>query len=169
MKRGTKVLFIPVYLSALFLAAWAAGFHVNVSASAPRGIYRISTAPVSPGDMASVCLPSDWSLLAMEREYIGAGSCPDGSQPLVKRVAALPGDAIDIDYEGIRINGVLQHKSGFQKFDSKGRKMWSELTPCYIPPGYVLLLSTMPTGFDSRYFGLVPLSSVRRVIPVLTF
>ena len=95
--RLNKILFISVCLSAILLVAWAAGFRVNMSASVPQGIYRISNAPFSPGDMAGVCLPSDWSLLAMERGYIGTGSCPDGSQPLVKHVAGLPGDAVDID------------------------------------------------------------------------
>lgn len=167
MKRGIKAPFL-ILLCLLFIA-WTAGLRINTSASAPRGIYRFSNAPVVSGDMASVCLPSDWSHWAMERGYIGLGACPDGSQPLVKRVVGLPGDAVDIDYEGIRVNGRLQRDSCARRLDSRGREMRSQLKTCFIPDGYALLLSNTPNGFDSRYFGLIPLSSIRHVVPVITF
>ena len=38
-----------------------------------------------------------------------------------------------------------------------------------VPPGMALLLAEHPGSFDSRYFGLIPLASLRKTEPVFLF
>lgn len=45
----------------------------------------------------------------------------------------------------------------------------SLLTDGVIPAGKALVLTTHPGGFDSRYYGFVPLESLQKMDPVFTF
>jgi type IV secretory pathway protease TraF len=68
----------------------------------------------------------------------------------------MPGDFVDPAALAIRA------------VDSKGRPMPSILRAGTIPPGLALMLADHPGSFDSRYFGLIPLASLRRVEPVFS-
>jgi len=90
---------------------------------------------------------------------------------LLKRVAALPGDRLDLGPDGMRINGRLQPSSLPGERDSRNRCLSpSSLESGVIPAGKALLLSdNHPGGFDSRYFGLVPLAALHRARPIMIF
>lgn len=145
-----------------------AGFRVNVTGSMPTGVYRFS--PVSPkrGDTVSYCLQGEDAELARQRGYVKEGSCPSGICPLLKTVAALPGDTLKQSADGISVNGLLQPHSAVLAVDSQGRGMAGALLPPTVPDGMAVLLSDHVGGFDSRYFGLVPLADLRRFNPILT-
>lgn len=107
--------------------------------------------------------------LAAERGYVAKGHCAWGNMPLLKRVVGLPGDRIDIDASGVRVNGrrlplglPLQH-------DASGRPL-PDLT------GHGLVLSehelwvmsvTEPQSFDSRYFGPIAVVWVEEAVDPL--
>ena len=42
---------------------------------------------------------------AQARGYIPAGSCPGGSEPLVKPIAAMAGDVVAVSAAGVAVNG----------------------------------------------------------------
>jgi len=132
-----------------FLCFWCAGLWVNCTPSLPQGIYVLCPGTPSRGDFVSFCLEGEFADLARERGYLQAGSCPSGLRPLLKMVAGLPGDAIP---------GNLVARTA----DSQGRPMPSALPEGVISPGMALVLADHPGSFDSRYFGLVPLESLRR-------
>ena len=70
---------------------------------------------------------------------------------------------------GIAINGRLWPQSRAVSRDSHGRPMpkAENFGSQTIPGGLALVLSDRhPGGFDSRYFGLVPMASLRKVEPV---
>lgn len=154
-------------------ALFELGYRYNLTPSMPKGIYRLAEGQVlGRGDLVSLCLSGTLSSLALERGYLRCGSCPDGSTPLLKFVAGLPGDVVDFGPDGIRVNGRLQPGSQAQAFDREHRPMpvALDLVPGRIPEGLALVLSDRHSGgFDGRYFGLVPMTELHKVQPVRIF
>lgn len=140
--------------SLLLVLAFAAGLLVNVTASLPRGLYLLCAGTPGRGDYAAFCLSGEFAELARERGYLQAGGCPSGLRPLLKRVAALPGDMVNV--------AALQLRAA----DSQGRPLPSILQSGPVPAGMALLLADHPGSFDGRYFGLVPLDALQRVRPL---
>lgn len=118
----------------------------NASASAPIGLYRIS-APrdIVAGDMVIARVPARWRALAAERRYVPA------NVPLVKRVAAAPGDNVCAWGWAIFVNGEWTATRSF--VDARGRTMpwWNGCT--LLRDGAVFLLMDEAESFDGRYFG----------------
>lgn len=118
----------------------------NASASAPIGLYLISVPhEIAAGDMVTARMPARWRSLAAERRYVPA------NVPLVKRVAAAPGDSICAWGRAIFINGEWAANRNF--IDARGRAMpwWNGCT--VLRNDAVLLLMDDPASFDGRYFG----------------
>jgi conjugative transfer signal peptidase TraF len=143
-------------LAAVCVWAWLAGYRFNATSSLPVGIYRLSADAPGRGDYAAFCLEGEFADLARERGYLQAGSCLSGLRPLLKKVAGLPGDPIPGDL-------------AVRPADSLGRALPSLPPEGAVPPGMALLLAEHPGSFDSRYFGPVPLASLRKTEPVLLF
>ncbi len=126
----------------------------NASASAPVGLYAVSPgAPISVGDMVIAWPPPAARRLAAARAYLPAGV------PLVKRVAAGPGDRICAAGDAITINGVAVTNRA--RTDGQGRPMpsWSDCR--WLHAGdYLLLMRDVPTSFDGRYFGVTEASQI---------
>ena len=96
--------------------------------------------------------------LALDRGYLQKSNiCPSGVRPLVNRVAGLPGDVVDAASLSIR------------PADSHNRPLPTVLSSGVIPGGFALVLSPHGDSFDSRYFGLVPLSSLKKVAPIFIY
>jgi len=118
----------------------------NVSASAPLGLYAVSPdAAIVAGDMVIARVPARWRDLAARRRYIPA------NVPLVKRVAAGPGDRVCAAGDRIRINGrvvAVQYR-----VDGRGRVMPRWRGCVTLSGGALFLLMDAPDSFDGRYFG----------------
>jgi conjugative transfer signal peptidase TraF len=160
--------------AALAVSMRALGLGTNLSRSMPIGLYRAAAGPPSKGDIVTFCLDESnvFSRLAVERGYLGPGGCPSGLQPLLKRLVGLPGDVLDAPGHGaLRVNGSPLPGAGRPALDSAGRPLPESLLPWGpIPPGQALVLSDdSPMGLDGRHFGLVPLASLTRVEPIMTF
>ena len=156
-----KGIFVPVVTLALVgYAAWDLGLRINPTPSLPRGLYRIvpDVLPLK-GDLVTFCLEGEKAAYALEREYLGAGSCPSGAQPLLKRLVGLPGEKVDL---GGRVA---------LKVDSQGRevKASADLEGGIIPSDMAVVLADHPGSFDSRYFGFVPFKSLQKVESILIF
>ena len=119
----------------------------NVSASAPLGLYRVSNiGDLARGDMVIARVPMRWRTWAARRHYIPA------NVPLVKRVAALPGDLICAAARSLWVNGKLVVER--RMVDGAGRAMPSWSGCVRLQPGEYLLLMDSPSSFDGRYFGV---------------
>jgi conjugative transfer signal peptidase TraF len=139
----------------------AVGFRVNLTASEPLGLWRVVRAdrPVRVGDLVFVCPPvSDVMRVARSRGYLRHGLCIGGFAPLIKTVAAMAGQMVEID-ESVRIDGRELAHSHLMDRDGRGRPMQS-YPGGILPPGTVYLHSDFPGSFDSRYFGPVPIGSI---------
>lgn len=120
----------------------------NVSASAPIGLYGVMPgAELRPGDMVVAWTPIGVRELAARRRYVPA------NVPLVKRVAAVPGDFVCAIGEQMVVNGSSIAVRSVR--DGRGRPMpwW---TGCRaLKRSEYLLLMDAPASFDGRYFGPV--------------
>ena len=135
----------PVAASAIWkpptLLVW------NASASAPIGLYRLSTAKeVRRGDMVVAWTPGPARSLAANRHYLPA------NVPLVKRVGAAAGDRVCAAGNAVSING--RRAAVRQSRDAAGRALpwWSGCR--HLLAGEYFLLMDSPASFDGRYFGV---------------
>ena len=120
----------------------------NASASAPIGLYVVRPgAHLTLGDTIVARLPVAVQTLAATRHYLPLGV------PLVKHVAAGPGDTICASAGTVFVNGrsaVIR-----QAVDHLGRPMpaW---TGCQVlhDGQYLLLMPKVASSFDGRYFGI---------------
>jgi conjugative transfer signal peptidase TraF len=155
----------------VLLALGVGGYRFNMTSSHAKGVYRLVPGAPERGDYVAFCLASDHPQadLALRRGYLGRGGCLSGSRPLLKRLAGLPGDHVALNASGLHLSGVLLPGTARPETDSRGRDLPpSLLTSGLIPAGLGLVLSqNHPGSYDSRYFGLIPLASLKKVKPVL--
>jgi conjugative transfer signal peptidase TraF len=124
----------------------------NASASAPIGLYWVTSKPITRGDLFLATTPESMRDLAAARGYLPSDI------PLVKRLAGIEGDQICAHDRAILINGrILAWR---QETDSAGRPMpvWSGCRT--LAHEVFLLMQDVPTSFDGRYFGPVPRASI---------
>lgn len=147
------------------------GYRINMTPSEPLGLWRIERLPrpVSIGDLVFVCPPVTSAIEeARWRGYLRRGLCAGGVAPLIKTVAALPGQHVDIT-DHVLIDGRPVPASLVRKNDGEGRP----LTPYsggLVPPHHLFLHSSFASSYDSRYLGPVPDSGLLGLArPILTF
>ncbi|MEH6408910.1 MAG: S26 family signal peptidase [Hyphomonas sp.] len=122
-----------------------ARFIWNRTGSAPEGLYVLSDEPIRRGMWVIVSAQSSEAEWVSKRGYIG------DDWPLIKRVAALPGDEICREGNTISINHFRVAEA--LEADSLGRQMpqWSG---CHVlESDEVFLLNDHPRSLDGRYFG----------------
>lgn len=141
-------------------------FTVNVTASMPIGLYRFVRTEINVKDDVLLCPPEKAGSFAVSRKYLLKGSCPGGSVPLLKQVAAIPGDVVEVDEEGIYVNGILLPKTKPLKTDSFGREMPKLDLKKKLQKNECLVVShNDEKGYDSRYFGIVDFQRLKKVEP----
>lgn len=165
MKRRTVLIAGTVCVSALLSAALplARVLIWNATASVPTGLYHIrSSADLQIGERVAIDPPSRLRDYLAKRGYLPAGI------PLLKEVAALPGDTVCRQGLAITINS---HCAGMARAaDSRGRSLpvWQGCRT--IAEGEIFVMNRRaPGSFDGRYFG--PISRGRllgRASPVWT-
>ncbi|TIQ37256.1 MAG: conjugative transfer signal peptidase TraF [Mesorhizobium sp.] len=171
--RGVTVLLGATgsVIGALAAIGLAGGFRLNLTPSEPLGIWRIEPLhrAASVGDLVFICPPAGPVFEeARQRGYLRRGLCADGFAPLIKTVAALPGQRIVID-EDVEIDGKRLGSSRVRKTDGEGRAI-DPYAGGTVPPGHLFLHSSFASSYDSRYFGPVPDSGLLGLArPVLTF
>ena len=135
----------------------------NASASVPVGLYEISPAtPLEVTDLVAVDVPEPLAALLAERGYLPRGV------PLLKRVAALPGQTVcrvggDITVDGITVGNALDR-------DRLGRTLpiWRG---CHRIGASELFLMNIGVrdSLDGRYFGPLAVTTViGRATPLYT-
>jgi conjugative transfer signal peptidase TraF len=133
----------------------------NASDSAAVGLYRLSAAKSSRGDLVAIHLPRSITDFADRRGYLPRGAL------LLKPIAAVAGDRVCRHRSLVVTNGALRALA--RTADNTGQPLpyWRG---CHIlRDDEVFFLSRHSSSFDSRYFGAVPTHSiVGRAIPVWT-
>jgi conjugative transfer signal peptidase TraF len=172
-QRGVVLLLtgIAVIMSTLVAAAFAGGYRLNLTPSEPLGLWRIEKLkrPAAVGDLVFVCPPMTAVFAeAQRRGYLRSGLCDGGVAPLIKSVAAFPGQRVDIT-DHVVIDGRSLPASVVRKTDGEGRTL-SPDPGGVVPPHHLFLHSSFASSYDSRYFGPIPDSGLLGLAqPVLTF
>ena len=146
-----------------------AGLRFNVDQSMPLGAYWFIPGPVWRGAVVQACLPQKLADYAKSRGYLIDGTCPTGVMPIVKVLAALPGDTVSVSDSAVSINGQPWPSSAIRSRDSVGRRVDLRLPSgrYTCPPNTVFLMGENPRSWDARYWGCVPRSSVAgRWVPI---
>jgi conjugative transfer signal peptidase TraF len=136
----------------------------NASASAPLGWYLIRPATTPQvGDYVLATLPGAAAALAAQRGYLPLGV------PILKQVGAVEGQHVCITGDALLVDGAPFGR--LRRSDSHGRSLigWPQCRR--LSNGELMLLSTTnPASFDSRYFGPVSQSAVRgKAVPLWTW
>ena len=171
-KRLFLSFLVAVPLMLVLVAEWM-GLRYNATPSLPIGFYRlIAGGNIGRGTLVLAC-PENSSVhrTAGERGYLRYGlGCPSRYTPFLKRLMAVPGDKVEINREGIVINGIPIKNTRRLDEDSVGRPMPMPPRSGTVEDGRLWLLSSNPGSYDSRYFGSVPVGTVQgQVIPIWTF
>ena len=131
-------------------------FYVNRTPSLPLGIYRFVAfdGNISRGDLVFLEVTEE------ARPYVyGRGWLPEGVL-LLKQVGAVPGDHYNISDSDIRVNG--DYVGPVFEEDRSGKPLPVLRGSYKVGDGYFLPVATnIPNSFDGRYFGTVPVNSVR--------
>src|SRR5262249_4546722 len=122
---------LSVALVGVFVGTVASVARLNVSPSAPLGLYRAVARPVARGDLVVGCVPvvaarlarRGAARLARDRGYLAGGNCPGDVQPVLKRVGAIPGDMVAVFPDGVTVNGRRLPGSATAAVDSWGRAL----------------------------------------------
>jgi conjugative transfer signal peptidase TraF len=134
----------------------------NATASAPVGLYRLSSDAPKQGDFALAEAPASARELAAERGYLPA------DVPLVKRIAAATGDTVCAETDRILINGALVTRRLVTDGKRRALPAW---TGCRTlgKDDVFLLMASVPTSFDGRYFGVTRRASlIGKLVPIWT-
>lgn len=133
----------------------------NFTPSLPLGVYHRVDSPLEPGGLVAICLPEHIAQEARRQGILKAGECPGRVMPLLKRIAAVEGDTVDITPEGVVVAGQwIQPPAPARKADSPALSTWPE-GHYVLTSGQLWLTATHPRSWDSRYFGPVAVDAVR--------
>ena len=155
MKRPAYVAGL-VIVAGMLAAAWPSEpgpwLIYNASESAPGGFYLRSARPAAVGDFTLVRADSPPGVEAARRGLVPSGT------PLVKRLAAGPGDRVCRHAAHVTINGRLA--AAALGHDRQGRPLpvWSGCVR--LRAGEAFLLQDHPRSFDGRYLGPTPVSDL---------
>lgn len=154
----------------LLVLAWIGyrlfGFRINTTPSMPIGLWQLNAMdkkPLHRGDAVFICPPrTPLFKMAYQRGYIGRGHCPSGFEPLLKHIAALPGDNVTLSAQGVAVNGALISHSQTISCDVYGRALPILPYGQYrVNHGMVwVIANTNPASFDARYWGALPIANI---------
>jgi conjugative transfer signal peptidase TraF len=138
------------------------GFRVNTSPSMPLGLwYEHASARhvYVAGDIVEVCPP----MALWQRYYLRPGQCPSSArEPILKIIAASPGDVVDVSPNGMVVNGVKLANTSPLSRDGVGRPLAPYPPGTYtVLPGTVWLVAPRWDSYDSRYFGPVSIEDIQ--------
>lgn len=165
MKRGT-ILFAGTAAAAALLSAVLPLSRVlvwNVTASVPTGLYYI-------GEAAGLQIRERVALDPPPglRDYLAERGYLPPSVPLIKEVAALPGDTVCRDGLAITINGSRAGSARARDRVGRALPVWHGCRTIGAHEIFVMNVRA-PDSFDGRYFGPVPRDHViGRARPVWT-
>lgn len=131
-----------------FSGAWYAGVVVNISASAPAGVYRIIERDIALNDLVAVCPVNE-----LQARYAPRGLRCSGYAPLLKKVVAQAGDLVAVNDEGVHVNLRLLPDSRPLSHDSQGRSLPRFGRRLLDSDEFFFVSTLSPGSFDSRYFG----------------
>lgn len=146
------------------------GVHFNVSASYPRGFWRVIDRTPHKGDMVMFRAPLTNPVIRWGWDNSIVPHRIDGDPVLLKRIVAAPGDRIELT-DHVAVNGAPIPNSRIFPQDGTGIEIPTVATSGPVPAGTWFLMSDFAVrSFDSRYFGPIAQDAVLGVaVPLWTW
>jgi conjugative transfer signal peptidase TraF len=171
--RAFRFTILSVVIGIAVVALQRAHLRINFTGSMPIGIYSLSPLPragVRRGMLVAVCAPVDAAKLGRLRGYLGAGACAEDTELLLKSVAAVAGDEVDVSSLAVTVNGCPLAQSRTLARDRSGHPLVPWPPGHYrLAPGQIWLYAYNPRSWDSRYWGPVTAEAVQaRAAPLAT-
>lgn len=167
---GSGIAFLVLSFGA-FKGLEHAGFRILTTASIPGNLYLKTDAIIEKGLYATFCPPLQTPAL---QTLAARGGLPVGlncvsSSDITKPIAALAGDTITLQAEGVSVNGVAIPNTEVLDTDRAGLPFpHIEFGTYTVKPGEAWMISNYAKrSLDSRYFGPVPVSSLTPVKRIL--
>ena len=135
----------------------------NASASVPIGLYAVrDVGPLAAGELVVAQPPDTLATFLADGRYLPRGV------PLIKPIAALPGDVVCRIGLTITVGGVARAEAHARDHAGRPLPSWSGCRT--IGRDEVFLLNgSEPASLDGRYFGALPKASiVGRAVPIWT-
>ena len=136
----------------------------------PRGIYFRETGKIHRGDLMTFCLSEKNQQFGLKRGYLIHGMRCQWSEPLIKKVIAVPGDNVSLSATSIIVNNQTYPYSTLPN-DSHGRHLNAYSAGNYLNTKDYWVIGTDSTrSWDSRYFGPIPPEAILwKIKPILVF
>lgn len=138
----------------------------------PIGIYLLSPLPrdgVKRGMFVAACAPARAKEIGVRRGYLARGPCANGTELLLKSVAAVTHDVARVTAAGISVNGCLLPQSQPVPRDAGGRALvsWPQGRDRMVP-GQLWLYAGDRRSWDSRYWGPASVDEIEgEALPLL--
>ncbi|WLT40231.1 conjugative transfer signal peptidase TraF (plasmid) [Synechocystis sp. B12] len=143
---------------------YAAGYRINETESLPRGVWQLAEPTFKRGEIVSFCPDTRLPAIrdAIAREYLRAGSCDSGIEPMFKTIVGLPGDLVELSAAGVRINGSEpMPNTAPRSADGNGKPLRQQPAKQVVGAASFFVVSDYsPWSYDSRYFGPIDRASV---------
>ena len=170
MTPGLRRLVVPLVVAGVFATAPSSPLRINLSPSLPRGLYLTSDEAPRRGTLALACLPSEIAEFGLRRGYLQPGTCPSGTAPVLKWLAAARGDRVALTASGVYVNGLRLPFSSPRPEDRSGRELEPVSLGVRALESEYWLHAPRLDSWDSRYYGPVPASAVLTTLrPLLTW
>jgi conjugative transfer signal peptidase TraF len=138
---------------------------VNLTPSMPIGVYRLlpMDRPIARGDIVEICPPLQVvDILLGEGKTHVWNPCDRGVSPLLKFVAAVGGNIVDLSDKAVVVNGVPLPGSATLPPRERHHTITQIARGRYVlRVGQLWLWTPYARSWDSRYFGPVPSVGVR--------
>ncbi len=166
-RRGLTLLLTGALIAVAVAVVASLHLTFNLTTSMPLGFYRklpVDRAPAR-GDIVLLCPPAALARFGAQRGILPPGDCPEKTASLLKHVAAVAGDVVDVRASGIAVNGIALPDSAPRATDSKGRPLRHVAPGRYVMrSGELWLWSPSAVGWDSRYYGPLAARDVKAFV-----
>lgn len=126
----------------------------NATASTPVGLYWLHTpGTLHVGDLVAIRPPTDIAAMLTRGGYLPLGV------PLLKPVAALPGQYICRIGAAVSVDGVVLGRAQSRDHRSRPLPVWQGCR--HLLPGQIFVMNpAVSTSLDGRYFGVLSADTV---------
>lgn len=172
LKRKTSFWFLIAGLIFIAVCFWLykAGLIINITGSMPRGIYWRETGDLHRGDLVAFCLNEKTQRFGLKQGYLIHGTRCNFSEPLIKKIIAMPGDNVTLSSQSIIVNSqTISYQT--LPVDSHERPLKAYPSGNYAnTKNYWVMGTDSQQSWDSRYFGPInPKSILWKIKPWLVY
>lgn len=144
---------------------------LNTTSSVKKGIYYIKkSSDYHAGDYVVFCLDDGKAKIAYKRKYIKRGSCPNGYEPLLKKIIGVPGDSVSFAKNIIK-TPLGNYYAPILDTDSNNKPInFLNHDRNFTLKGFWMHGDNNIKSYDSRYFGQINKQQIQFIAkPLLIF